>query len=388
MAIPDEAVRYHVLAALRARGYRAENGDIAIVQQRIREEVAQATWTLAALEDIGDAEFPFDLLRRSLLHDLEQSQKRALLLLSFIYDSQMISQAQESFNRLSREKSAYAVEIIDMVVSPELKAVLLPLLEDTDRHEQLERLRVYFPQLRLNREERLKDIITSPQASHWSKACALYIVSEALLAGFADVVVAALVLQDSLVREMALWTLFKISPDVFRRSVGASGQSGDPALEKTATQTVRQIERVRRGEKMQLLTIEKVIVLKTVSIFIETPDALLAEIASILKEVEVHAGDHIIEKGDVGNCLYIIAEGEVVVHDGERTITHLGEREVVGELALLDSEPRTASVTAVENGLLLRLDQDAFYELIADYPDIVRGIMRVLARRLRAANQV
>jgi CRP-like cAMP-binding protein len=139
---------------------------------------------------------------------------------------------------------------------------------------------------------------------------------------------------------------------------------------------------------MQLLTIEKVIVLKTVSIFIETPDALLAEIASILKEVEVHAGDHIIEKGDVGNCLYIIAEGEVVVHDGERTITHLGEREVVGELALLDSEPRTASVTAVENGLLLRLDQDAFYELIADYPDIVRGIMRVLARRLRAANQV
>ncbi len=135
-----------------------------------------------------------------------------------------------------------------------------------------------------------------------------------------------------------------------------------------------------------LLTIEKVIILKTVNIFSETPEDLLVNIAAIVEEVEVPAGTQIIQKGDIGDYMYIIADGEVRVHDADRTIAHLGEREVVGDLALLDAEPRNASVTTVTDSLLLRLSQDAFYELLADHTEVVRGIIRVLARRLRASS--
>jgi CRP-like cAMP-binding protein len=61
----------------------------------------------------------------------------------------------------------------------------------------------------------------------------------------------------------------------------------------------------------------------------------------------------------------------------------MGENAEFGELALLDSEPRSASATAVEETYLLRLDQNTFYELISDYPDVLRGIIQVLSGRLR-----
>jgi len=132
-----------------------------------------------------------------------------------------------------------------------------------------------------------------------------------------------------------------------------------------------------------LLTIEKVLVLKTLSIFADTPDDDLARVAAVVEEVEVKAGDLIIEKGATGECMYIIAEGTVRVHDGERTIAELGARNVVGELAVLDPEPRSASVTACTDALLFRLEREALYDVMAEDIEVAKGIIRVLCRRLR-----
>ena len=82
--------------------------------------------------------------------------------------------------------------------------------------------------------------------------------------------------------------------------------------------------------------------------------------------------------------MYLVYEGEVRVHDGEHTLNHLADGDVFGEMALLDSEPRMASVTAVQDTLLLRLAQEPFFELMEDRPEVARGIIRVLSRRLRA----
>jgi CRP-like cAMP-binding protein len=104
-----------------------------------------------------------------------------------------------------------------------------------------------------------------------------------------------------------------------------------------------------------------------------------------MEEVELEAGEPVFEKGEVGNSMYIIVLGRVRVHDGERTIVHLGERDVFGELAVLDPEPRSASVTAAEATQLFRLEREPLYEVMADHVEIASGIFRVLCQRLRAA---
>jgi signal-transduction protein with cAMP-binding, CBS, and nucleotidyltransferase domain len=67
-----------------------------------------------------------------------------------------------------------------------------------------------------------------------------------------------------------------------------------------------------------LTTTEKADILKTVNIFAETPDEILAEVAELLEEVDFKAGETVFEKGAMGTSMYIIVAGRVRVHDGER----------------------------------------------------------------------
>jgi CRP-like cAMP-binding protein len=132
-----------------------------------------------------------------------------------------------------------------------------------------------------------------------------------------------------------------------------------------------------------LLTIEKVLILKGVSIFSAIAEQELVEVAYIAEEEEVSAGDPIIRRGELGTSLYVIVSGSVRVHVGEMDIARLGERQVFGELAALDPEPRSADVTALEDTLMLRIESGALYDLMAQYAAVTRGVIAVLCDRIR-----
>ncbi len=84
-------------------------------------------------------------------------------------------------------------------------------------------------------------------------------------------------------------------------------------------------------------------------------EALSAE----MEEVEVDAGKTVYEKGGSGRTMYIVVSGKVKVHEGDRTFVTLGERDFFGERTTLDPAPHSASVTAVEQTILLGLDREA-----------------------------
>jgi len=133
-----------------------------------------------------------------------------------------------------------------------------------------------------------------------------------------------------------------------------------------------------------VVTIDRLNVLRSVSIFAGTPIELLAAIGAVLEELRFPAGARIFSKGDLGDCLYIIAEGQVRAHDGERTLNILHRGEVFGEMAALDPEVRSASITALTDTRLLRLDRGPLYQVMAQRIEVAQGIMHVLAQRLRS----
>lgn len=133
-----------------------------------------------------------------------------------------------------------------------------------------------------------------------------------------------------------------------------------------------------------MLTIERVICLKAVPMFAEVSDEILADVAELLGEVDYAKGQVVFEKGAEGDSLYVVISGRVRVYDGARPIVELGPKEIFGELALLDPEPRLASIAAVEDTRLFRLDRESFAELMAGNIEVVRGVLHVLCERLRA----
>ncbi|UCD84979.1 MAG: cyclic nucleotide-binding domain-containing protein [Deltaproteobacteria bacterium] len=132
-----------------------------------------------------------------------------------------------------------------------------------------------------------------------------------------------------------------------------------------------------------LTTVEKVLFLKSVGIFSHIPGEDLAQIAQIAEEVSFKKGATIFEEGDPGDSLYLIIQGKVRIHKGGQEISILGEKECFGEMAILDNESRSASVTTLENILALKIGHDDFYEILSDKIEIAQGIFKVLTKRLR-----
>jgi HEAT repeat protein len=363
----DGRVRDEALAALDALGYRADGGDHERLLARARAEAEDAAWLSAALEELeplAEAE----ALRPALELQLRRGRDRVLRLLSFVYDGAALRRAREHLADPARDKRAYSLEILDVTLPRELRELVLPLCEELPAAERRRRLEGLIPQDRLEGLARLGELLAAPpeRVTPWTRAAALLAVGRlgprgaALAAGLEAAGGHA---QEPIVRETAAWARERVAG----RGSGANAGAG------------------REGRAM--LTVEKVVTLKSVPMFARANEEELADIAAILEELELRAGETVFRKGDMGDSLYVIVEGRVRVRDGERTIAELGEREVFGELALLDPEPRNATVEAVEDGRLLRLDREAFSELMAGNIAIVRGVLSVLCERLRRATQ-
>jgi CRP-like cAMP-binding protein len=132
-----------------------------------------------------------------------------------------------------------------------------------------------------------------------------------------------------------------------------------------------------------VLTIERVAALHKVVMFAEIPGSTLASVARQATEVTLEPGDPVVVEGALEDHLFVIVDGRVRVHHGDRTLTELGAGATVGELAALVPEPRSASATAIERTTLLRLDKPVLDELLADRPALARGIITALVTRLR-----
>lgn len=137
----------------------------------------------------------------------------------------------------------------------------------------------------------------------------------------------------------------------------------------------------------KLLLFEKVLILKSLSLFTETPETILSELAPLLEEIEYEQGTPVFNEGDIGDSMYVIYKGEVKIHKGNSTLAILKEKEVFGELSLLDSETRSASATCHTDCFLFKLDQEPFYELLEARPEIARGFIKILCQRLRLLNE-
>jgi CRP-like cAMP-binding protein len=133
-----------------------------------------------------------------------------------------------------------------------------------------------------------------------------------------------------------------------------------------------------------MITLEKLLLLKSLTLFKETPDDLLMQVVtSVVKEQRVDAGEQIIEKGDSGTSMYVLVSGRVKVHDQELVITELGEREIFGELSALSLQPRVASVSAITDCFLLKISSAGLYELMSFDIGLAKGIIQALCERAR-----
>ena len=132
-------------------------------------------------------------------------------------------------------------------------------------------------------------------------------------------------------------------------------------------------------------------VLRSVPLFREVPETDLQAMAELMRERRQPRGSLILTQGDEGETLFLIRSGQVkisvVAEDGREVILSvLGAGSFFGEMALLDDQPRSAHVFAMEETQLLGLRREDFRAQLARSPQLGIALLRELSRRLRRAD--
>jgi len=322
-----------------------------LAEARLRSLTTRGAQVVAAHADVQAAD-PDRLLDRALEHERATCCRSALTLLqSLSYPHEPLSRAQQIMKSGGADWRSRAFAAIEHALSQQHRELLEPLFQRTELRSPRETATAR------RAEERLIELALGRYAwlSPWGRACAVRALDAASPAAL----------------------------DACRRTAS----DPNPLVAETAAAKLQPAnESAAADSAARRLTIDKVLMLRTVSLFEGIQDETLAGVAGLLTERWAEPGERIIEKGDIGDCLYLIESGRLRVEDGGRLLAYLEPHHFFGELSLLDAEPRSASVVAAERSRLYRLDQSDFYSLVTERPEIARAINRVLCKMVRTAN--
>lgn len=186
--------------------------------------------------------------------------------------------------------------------------------------------------------------------------------------------------QEDAVREACRLLRFAIEQD-------DSDRSSD-TLSRIAGSTAHKTD----GESRMLSAIERMLFLRNVTFFENLRLDQLRTLTNICQEMSVNEGEYLLHKGEAGDSLYIIVEGELNVIDpdvpGDGALLAVRvPGNVLGEISLFDGGLRTADVVAKTPALLLVVHRETLDEALADDPGIALDMLRAMAQLVRENNQ-
>src|SRR5262245_1384630 len=131
--------------------------------------------------------------------------------------------------------------------------------------------------------------------------------------------------------------------------------------------------------------------LESSELFSQLPAVELKQLANVTRELAVPAGREIFKEGDPGDGVYIVKSGQVhisaVVGTGERRVySKLAPGDFVGEMAVLDNQPRSACATAEIDSALYFIPREQMAVLLSHSPGLSMALLQAISRRLREFN--
>jgi CRP/FNR family cyclic AMP-dependent transcriptional regulator len=103
--------------------------------------------------------------------------------------------------------------------------------------------------------------------------------------------------------------------------------------------------------------------------------------------ITFEAGRELFKKDDPGHDLYVVKSGEIQILDGNHVLETVSAGGIIGEMALVDGGPRSATARAVTESVVIPIDERRFLFLVQQTPFFAIRVMRLMSRRLRAMNQ-
>ena len=363
----------------------------------IFERLLHAEFKLAARLLSGLLASHLPELHATIDYELALLHQRIFGLLAQLYDAESVATAQRNVAHAARERQANALEILDNLIPRPIYQGLQALLDDTSVAEKAHVFATLTSALAPARAQRLVSVGSTQAATPAPTAAAV----------LAGPLLTFLLRQGN--TAFTSWTLSVAlrhwrptepdAADILRPYL----ESPKPLLFESAQLAAAALAAIT-GQPLpipsfsaamshsdsppnRVSALERVVVLKSTRLFATTPENVLSSIVPIMKEVNFQEGEEIFAKGDIGTSLFVLHDGQVGIFNGSQQLATFGPGDFFGELALLDTEPRSATAAALSQVLAFRLDQEDFYDVMEERGEVLRNILRMLCQRIRLQNE-
>ncbi|MCB1692847.1 MAG: HEAT repeat domain-containing protein [Pseudomonadales bacterium] len=229
--IEPPGLRHQVYLGLAMLHYQADPDDQYVFVNRLEEEVQQITWLLAAMEDLYRAT-RYHGLTAALGQELDQHRDNMLLLISFLFPSIVMLDTRANIDSKVSELRTFALEVLDNLLTTEIKQVVIPILDDLTVSERLSHLAMRYPQPKLEPDARFDKQVSQHfnDSSFWTKACLLHLIGQRRTTEHLPVVEQALEDPEPIVRETANWALAQLQPPELKRMLTARADDPDDSV--------------------------------------------------------------------------------------------------------------------------------------------------------------
>lgn len=133
---------------------------------------------------------------------------------------------------------------------------------------------------------------------------------------------------------------------------------------------------------------EKLEQLRRVPLFSGLGKRELEELGTLADEIDVADGRVLTRQGETGHEFFVVLDGTVQVDVGGAAVATLGKGDFLGEIALVDGKPRSATTRAVGATRLLVIGHREFYQLMSDFPTVKTCVLEALAERVRRIEEL
>ena len=206
---PDKRIVKQILYSLRNVRFQTDVLKVRNVIDLLDVEMGKTLWNLAALDELPDEEI-FQMLKSAIREDIRNNYDQITMLLAMIYDPDSVQLVRENIESGNPDNIQYALELLDLFISPELKPKLFPLFDDIPIHEKLHHLQTFYPRESYNPIQVINYILNRDfnQNNRWTKACAIY--ASAYIPNFriSRGLISQMFNSDKVLQETAAWVIY------------------------------------------------------------------------------------------------------------------------------------------------------------------------------------
>jgi AAA family ATP:ADP antiporter len=373
---PDKKVVAQVFIALSHCGYKAKEDQVQRIKQAIEEDIISIITNLKAIEKLTTSgKEDFIEIIKSLKEENDHNYTHIYMLLSMIYDQKSIQLVKENIESNTNEGISYAIELLDVFLSEDLKQKIIPVLDDTSDLDKIRRLEMFYPSLDISLDEMLRQIVNKDfnQINRWTKVSVLKYLGEQKISQKFDMeLIANLFNPDYLLKEMAAWAINEIDPNLYEENVNRLESVDKDHLKNL--QLGQQFDYA--SELRPHMRAEIVSFLKHKTLLAELPSYILANIVDYTENIYLEDKTAITPSEWSNENFFIIYHGVLnVLNSKGEILDHFEEGDFIGEQINLDLLEEGTSFSIENDTVLLMIEKNKFFDLITNEYEVTLKLL-------------